>query len=244
MTEADLLPAPAASVENEGADKDVSLAEIAYRGLRELVRNGTYAPGQMFSENQVAERLRVGRTPVREAVSRLAHEGLLVRMPKRGVIVAMLSADDVRELYEVHSALEGLCVRTAIERGEGRRLAAELSEIVDAAEARVVSGIEWDEYSVEDRRFHSTLWAAGHSRRAADLLAAASDAAILDPWHRQLRDVEGQQQRSLAEHRAVIAAIASGDPSAAEDAVRAHHRSYQRQLARRLFGSSLNKEDA
>src|SRR5690625_5079420 len=85
----------------------VSQAEVAYRGLRRLVREGRLKPGQIFSEGAVAAELGVGRTPIREVVSRLAHEGLLLRLPKRGVMVKSLGLDDVHELYEVRRSLEG-----------------------------------------------------------------------------------------------------------------------------------------
>src|SRR5690349_10187737 len=93
LAPADAPPAP-----------ELSQSELAYRGLRALIREGRFAPGEMLSEGYAAELLGVGRTPIREAVSRLAHEGLLTRVPKRGVVVSSLSAGDVRELYDLHAA--------------------------------------------------------------------------------------------------------------------------------------------
>src|SRR5699024_7335908 len=75
--------------------------EIAYDGVRRLVRDGVLRPGEVFTEGAVASQLGIGRTPCREAISRLSQEGLLRRLPKRGVLVRTLRADDVRDLYAV-----------------------------------------------------------------------------------------------------------------------------------------------
>src|SRR5699024_7666789 len=81
-----------------------------YDGVRRLVRDGVLRPGEVFTEGAVASQLGIGRTPCREAISRLSQEGLLRRLPKRGVLVRTLHVDDVRDLYAVRRALEVLCV--------------------------------------------------------------------------------------------------------------------------------------
>jgi DNA-binding GntR family transcriptional regulator len=100
----------------------------------------------------------------------------------------------------------------------------------------------WQEYRGEDFRFHRAIWAAGDNQRAYNLLSAFHDAAILDPWFHRIADMPGQSQRSIREHRAIVTALASRNPENAEEAVRAHCRSYQKQLAERLFGDPRGGE--
>ncbi len=216
---------------------DQSQAEVAYLRLRGLVQDGTYDPGDVLSENALAAELGMSRTPVREAVSRLAHEGLLVRLPKRGVLIKTLSVEDIRDLYAVRDALESMCARTAavsMTEEEVSRLRSQLDE----ARRLVDGGISWREYRKVDRRFHATIWAAGRNRRALDLLEASHDAAILDPWFHKIADLPGQSGRSVREHAAIVEAIEAHDPEAAAAAVREHAQSYERALAARLFGGA------
>ena len=85
-----------------------TLPEAAAERLRTLIVEGELAPGTKLNERELSERLGVSRTPLREAFRMLATEGLLLQLPNRGVQVALLSADDVRDAFEVMAALEGL----------------------------------------------------------------------------------------------------------------------------------------
>ncbi|HEY0185925.1 MAG TPA: GntR family transcriptional regulator [Cellulomonas sp.] len=219
------------------SDQDTSQAEAAYQRLRGLVRDGTYDPGDVLSENALAAELGMSRTPVREAVSRLTHEGLLVRLPRRGVVITTLSVEDVRDLYSVREALEAMCARTAavsMPEDEVRGLRDQL----DQADRLVAEGISWREYRKVDRQFHATLWAAGRNKRAESLLDASHDAAILDPWFHKIADMSGQSARSVREHTAIVEAIEAHDPQAAAAAASEHAQSYQRALAEWLFGDA------
>lgn len=213
-----------------------SQAERAYGALRALIRESTYAPGSVLSENALAERLRIGRTPIRDAVVRLVHEGLLVRLPKRGVLINTMSAEDVRELYEVREALEVMCVRQAAANMDEHKFGELQEQVVDAARA-VDDGIDLVKYHELDRRFHACLASSGSNQRAYRLLDSMFDAAILDPWVGKICAIPGQLRRSVDEHTAIVDALGSGDPDEAESAVRAHACSYRRALAQHLFGA-------
>lgn len=210
-------------------------AEIAYDGVRQLVRDGFLRPGEVFTEGSVANQLGVGRTPCREAVSRLAHEGLVKRLPKRGVLVRALQADDVRDLYSVRRALEVLCVEQVAEAisddGVGQ-----LKSVLDSARDAVHAGVSWREYRVHDLRFHDLLWALSGNRRARELLRSLHDAVILDPLFERYADMPNQQQVSLAEHTRIVDALAEGDRQGAIESVRDHCDAYTRDLVALLTG--------
>ena len=84
-----------------------TLPQAAAERLRALIVEGTLAPGTRLNERELSERLGLSRTPLREAFRLLAAEGLLDQLPNRGVQVAALSRDDVRQAFEVMAALEG-----------------------------------------------------------------------------------------------------------------------------------------
>lgn len=219
------------------AEEPGSQSERAYRALRELIRGMSSPPGSILSENALTERLRVGRTPLREAVSRLVHEGLLVRLPQRGLLINTLSAEDIRELYEVREALEVMCARSAAIRvSEGdldgfRVLLEESRRAIDA-------GIDWLKYRELDHQFHTALARVGGNRRARMMLDSMFDAAVLDPWFGKISAIPGQLHRSVLEHSAIVEGLAARDPDVAAAAVRAHAQSYRRALADHLFGSA------
>lgn len=216
-------------------DTPVNNGERAYRMLRQLVRDGQHAPGSVLSENVLAAELGMSRTPIREAISRLCHERLLVRLPSRGVLVNTLSAADVHELYAVREALEAMAVRYAVVEMTDDEITALRATLTEASR-RVEEGISGASYRTLDRAFHAALWRGGRNRRAYSLLDALHDAAILDPWFRDISDVPGQSRRSIDEHTAIVDAVEARDAAAAERAVRNHAQSYQRTLATRLFG--------
>src|SRR5262245_17609302 len=89
------------------AAKTPSLVEDAYRALKHAIRDNLLAPGHHGSEQEIALRLGMSRTPVHEALIRLQEEGLVRVLPKRGVTVMALSPNDIREIYDVIAALEG-----------------------------------------------------------------------------------------------------------------------------------------
>src|SRR5215213_5788605 len=83
-----------------------SLVEGAYEALKEAIRNNVFAPGYQGSEQEIASRLGMRRTPVHEAIIRLQEDGLVRVLSKRGVTVCPLAPEDIREIYEVIIAIE------------------------------------------------------------------------------------------------------------------------------------------
>jgi DNA-binding GntR family transcriptional regulator len=219
----------------DGGSHPVSQADLAYQRLRGLVRDGTHRPGALLSEYTLAQQIGLGRTPLREAVSRLVHEGLLRRLPGRGVLVNTLTAKDVSDLYEVREWLEALCVRRGA-HAFGEQEIADLRRMHDDATARVEEGVSWQDYRQLDQKFHMALWAGGRNERAMELLITSYDAVILDPWSQEIADMPGQSLRSITEHREIVEALEARDADASEAAMRRHAQSYRRILATRMFG--------
>ncbi len=216
-------------------ESTTSHADLAYERVRGLIRDGTYHPGSLLSEYTVAKQIGLGRTPLREAISRLVYEGLLSRLPGRGVLVNTLTARDISEQYEVLEWLEIMCVRRGASEFSDQEIA-ELNDILSHAAEKVAEGVSWEGYREFDHAFHSALWAGARNTRALRLLSSTYEAVILDPWTREIADIPEQCARSIAEHRQIVAALEARDPSAGEAAVRQHSQSYRRALATRIFG--------
>lgn len=187
----------------------------AYALILEAIDGGIYRPGDRLVESELADRFGVSRTPVREALQRLETQSMLAR-DGRSLIVASLDHNQLAELYVVRAELEGLAARLAAQHAS-------------AEEIRVLHGmVEEDRKLLGDpsalsranRRFHKQIHLASHNRylvqqldlvhRSMALLASTSLAA------------EGRDSAALAEHDAIISAIAARDGDAAYDALRAH----------------------
>src|SRR6478736_4182058 len=107
--------------ETEEPNRKPSLVDDAYAALKEAIRENTFPPGYQGSEQEIATRLRMSRTPVHEAIIRLQEEGLVRVLPRRGVMVCPISPDDMREIYGVIIALETASSELLAEKPEDER---------------------------------------------------------------------------------------------------------------------------
>jgi DNA-binding GntR family transcriptional regulator len=187
----------------------------AYGLILEAIDSGIYRPGARLVESELAERFGVSRTPIREALQRLETQGMLSR-DGRSLIVASLDHNQLAELYMVRAELEGLAARLAARHATDE-------------EIRVLGDMVAEDHALKDnptalaranRRFHKQVHLASHNRylvaqlelvhRSMALLASTSLA------------VEGRGETALAEHAAIVEAIAQGDGDAAYSALRQH----------------------
>ncbi len=187
----------------------------AYTLILEAIDQGVYKPGDRLVEAELAERFGVSRTPVREALQRLETQSMLAR-DGRSLIVASLDHNQLAELYAVRAELEGLAARLAAKHASAEEVKV-LADMVEADRAHLGDPAA---LSRANRRFHKQIHLASHNRylvqqldlvhRSMALLATTSLAA------------EGRGSAALAEHDAIVSAIAAGDGQAASDALRAH----------------------
>lgn len=187
----------------------------AYALILEAIDGGIYRPGDRLVESELADRFGVSRTPVREALQRLETQSMLAR-DGRSLIVASLDHNQLAELYVVRAELEGLAARLAAQHASAEEIRV-LHSMVE--EDRKLLG-DPSALSRANRRFHKQIHLASHNRylvqqldlvhRSMALLASTSLAA------------EGRDSAALAEHDAIISAIAARDGDAAYDALRAH----------------------
>lgn len=210
--------------------------QSAYRRLLAEIRSGQLLPGARLRETELAERLGISRTPVREAIRQLEADGLVTHQARQGATIRNLDYAEVIELYEMRSVLEGTAARLAA-RMASRVELAELTEINEAL-ALSAPGAAAQELN---RQFHRTLLDAARNRFLVKTMSALQKTLmILGPT--TLSETE-RHESAAAEHRAVIEAIAAHDGDRAEAAMRAHVQAALGARVRGMRGREVPLED-
>jgi DNA-binding GntR family transcriptional regulator len=195
--------------------------DYAYAALRERIMSGALPHGSPVSQEALAAEINVSTTPLREAMRRLASEGLVILDAHRDARVAPLTAEEARSLFEVRQQLDPLAVRLAAERrseADSTRIkaAAKSLEPLDAG-----SGVDALD---AHRAFHAALYRASHNDLLIGLLDGLWDKA--DRYRRAAletrEDSAADRARVQEEHKAMMEAVLDGDPDTAEEAMRRH----------------------
>ncbi|MFT4122368.1 MAG: GntR family transcriptional regulator [Microbacteriaceae bacterium] len=189
--------------------------------LRAAILRGDYAPRQRLIETELAEQHGVSRFVIRNALIRLAGDGLVELQPNRGARVREIPVDEAIEITEIREAVEGLVARRAAERVDEAGIA-ELRELGRQMERAVAAG-ELLRYSDANAALHARLRDIAGHRTAARIIEQLNAQLVRHQF--QLSLLPGRPAVSLPEHLAVLEAVCSRDPDAAERAMRAHVRS-------------------
>lgn len=195
-----------------------SLCQQAVDLLRKRILGQALLPGQRLDEAALAADLGISRTPLREALKILSAEGLVHLKPRRGCFVAELAPDDLEEIFPIMAMLEGrVAFEAALKAGpdELRRLDVLHEKLEKHAAARDV-----DRYYEVNYAFHDALQELAGNRWLQHMIGDLRKLLRLSR-HRSLR-LEGRQQESLAEHRALMAALHRRDAVAAEEVMKNH----------------------
>jgi DNA-binding GntR family transcriptional regulator len=194
------------------------LADRAYRQLSRAILRNQLAAGTPLSVPELARRLNISRSPVREAVQRLIYDGLAANVPHRGAVVSEIKPDDFRELLEVRQVLEGLAARLATERATDDDLCSLRVVLDDHARLHEPSD---EPANVElDTRFHTIIREAAGNKDLSTILGRIQGRAHLSRF--TLWRARRNTQEALAEHRAIFDAMVARDAGAAERAARQH----------------------
>ena len=195
----------------------VRASDRAYAILLDDIQSGVLTAGTVLAEVEQAERLGVSRTPMREALRRLAADGLVVQQSPRVTVVAALDADDIRALFEIRRALEETSARLAAQRGD----AAVFAELADELTHVDLSGDEGrDAYYALIARLDAELDAAVANDYIS--LALRTVRAHLVRVRRMSRDKPERLAASAAEHHLIARALASRDAELAAHATHVH----------------------
>lgn len=192
-------------------------SDRAYTLLLEEIQGGILAPGAVLAEVEQATRLGVSRTPLREAISRLAAEGLVVQQSPRITVVSDFDADDIRELFETRRALEETAARLAAARGDARVFTALASAFESTVPADAASV---DAYYVLISEFDAAVDAAVENAYLTSALRTIRTHLVRA--RRLARDNRERLHASVSEHALIASAIAAGDAALAAHATHVH----------------------
>jgi DNA-binding GntR family transcriptional regulator len=215
-----------------------SLTALVVDQIRDLIVTGKLKLGEQLSENTLAERLGVSRTPVREAFLRLEAERLVEIRPQRGTFVFHCDATDVRDICELRGILEAGALRLGMQRDRDRLLEG-LERNLRVSEAATLATAA--DYQPFDHEFHEIIVAASGNRQLIEAYGriAGRVRALRYRLIRTLHQVEG----SKAAHREVVESVRANAADDAEVALRHHvYTSYRALVALFESGGSLDTD--
>ena len=212
---------------NAAGQKKDSMVDAAYAQIRRRILDVDWPPGFQVLEMEVATELNMSRTPVREAMIRLQREGLLEVIPRHGMRVLPVSPGDMRELYQVLTALECMAAELLALRKPSRE---ELTPLIAATTAmeEALRADDLDAWAVADERFHALLVDLSGNRHLKE--------TVLNYWDRAHRArmftlrLRPKPLNSTQEHMRMVECFLTGDDQGAVEITRDHRERANREL--------------
>lgn len=194
------------------------LRDVVFNTLRKAILKGELQPGERLMEIQLAQRLGVSRTPVREAIRKLELEGLVLMIPRRGAVVAEITAQDMEDVLEVRAVLEELAVRNACQLiteeqlRDMKKAAAEFKRSLEGED--LLAGVE------KDMAFHEIIYSAAGNRRLQQMLLNLRE----QMYRYRLEYLKDKKMHRLLveEHDTIRRALKKRDVDKAGNAMRVH----------------------
>jgi DNA-binding GntR family transcriptional regulator len=205
----------------------VSMVDTAYEQIRRRILDNVWPPGHRALEQEVALALGMSRTPVREALVRLENDGLVEVVPRHGMRVLPVSPADMREIYEILTALECMAAELVAARHPSEAELAPLTLATDAMEAALAAD-DLDAWAAADERFHANLIELSGNRQLA--------ATVWNYWDRAHRarmfslKLRPKPSTSTQEHRELVDLLRAGDAAGAAAINRSHRARASREL--------------
>jgi DNA-binding GntR family transcriptional regulator len=219
-----------------GKLENLTLWERVHDHLKQEILANRLPPGTVLHEVGLAASLGVSRGPIREAIGRLAAEGLVIVRPRRGAVVASLSKAEFLEAYQVREALELLAIRLAAPRLSAERRALLESLVAEMEDAAARDDV--DRFFDANAAFHGAIVEASGNTRLRDTYRQLVEQ--MGRYRMGSLALRGSLKRSIAEHKTVLRALASGDAERAAHLLSEHIRVPQRRLEatpeEKLFG--------
>ena len=203
-----------------------SLRDVAYKAIKHRIITCVFKPGDYLNEAYISTVLRLGRTPVHQAIDRLELDGLVEVIPRKGVIVRPVSFDEVMQIVDTRLHIEPWGVRLAAERAVEKDIVAMEDILVRSEHATGVRDIE--QMMLLDREFHVALARATRNDVLAEILRKLHERSLRF-WFISLVDASHHGEVQV-EHQTVVQAIRDRNLDAAEGAMRSHIESFRRSI--------------
>ena len=201
------------------------LSDKAYQLIRHKIITLELPPLTSIDEQVLMEDLQLGRTPIREALQRLAVEDLVFFAPRRGIFVSEISITDLQKIFEARLVLEGFCARLAAQRATAEQLA-RMDDIVAGLDQ--VDGKESRALMAVDEAFHEWLYDAADNKFVADTLRRLH-ALSFRLWHLVL-DRLGNVREAMEQHVEIADAVKARDGARAELLIQRHISEFQQEI--------------
>ena len=198
-------------------DAGATRSDDAYNRLRDAIITGRVRPNERLVEADLALQLEVSRTPVRESLKKLAAEGLVISR-RRGWIVREHTSDEIREIYEARSALEGYCARLAAQRGTDDEIQG-IASISRREDKSILMSLRARLVEVNDL-FHDAIISAAHNQRLVHMVRTNRNYY----FNFQIASLytDDEAEASLSGHEAITCALGDRDADRAEREMRQH----------------------
>lgn len=198
-----------------------SIREIVYDQIKSAILSGTLEKGERLVEHDIAEKLQVSRTPVREALRRLESEGILEALPRQGLAVKEHTEEEIREIYMIREALESLASEQAAINATESDIAL-LEELVEAMKEHDESGSDPDEAMEVHRRFSEAYNRASHMPTLVQMIESLKNQVAT--FRKVSLSRSKRRVAAHAEHEAMLEALKDRKPDLAAERTRAHIR--------------------
>ena len=186
--------------------------------IQEQIFGGSFKDGERLDEIRLAEQFGVSRTPLREALKKVALLGIVEKIPNRGVFVHQPGPIELLEMFEVMSELESICGRLAAKRISEKALT-KLNE-ANAKCKKAIKNKNPDAYYIENEQFHKIIYKqSGNNFLEKEAIKLQKR---LQPFRRIQLRFRGRIEQSMSEHETIVQALTIGDASMAENALRNH----------------------
>jgi DNA-binding GntR family transcriptional regulator len=212
----------------------VSIRKKVHSHVREQILSGGIGPGERLIETKIAAEIGTSRTPVREALHSLELEGLIESIPRVGYVVKSISSQEVEEICEIRTVIEGLAAHWALQKAKGK-VTRELKKNIATAEERLTSGHVKDFIDL-DAQFHEIIAKCSGSTRLLELAQTLRRHMIR---YRTESIYSAENVRMAIEgHKRIIAAIEAGDADAVRQAISFHLQVSKEDIIHYAFGES------
>ena len=206
------------------------LRDIVFNTLRKAILKGELEPGERLMEKQLAEKMGVSRTPIREAIRKLELEGLVIMIPRKGAEVAMITEQDIKDVLEVRAALESLAVKLACQRMDKQST----NELLAINDAFIGAARRKDVETVikKDVEFHDAIYDATKNKKLTAMINNLQEQIyrFRVEYIRQMDDFS----TLVEEHEEIVNAIVNQDSTTAQDIATRHIENQEKAVIRQI----------
>lgn len=211
-----------------------TVRDAAFERLRSGIINGYFKPGERLVESQIAEEMGISRTPIREAIRRLETERLVVNLPRKGVMVAPLDESQVKEIFNIRGALEGLAVKLAIDNLNYKTV--KMMENILEEMQRAIEADDHNKVVECNTQFHDCIIEAAKSPKLSEMLQNIHDQ--IQRFRHTSLSAEGRPQIALTEHINILNYVKEKNANNAEKMMEKHIENAGKSLLEKITESS------